>query len=189
MVSRKKALTQLLSDGGEGDFSNSFGFGHRQRPSTGSSTETVLYYPQPRSENIRQTSSSTLYRTDTDESSSPCAAVPQALSLPSRSTSATDFDSSVTQEAHWPLPDNLTEILNYQAKQYAQPKPKGSSFAQQARTQDRLFDPDFGAIYSHCTECDPSGGPTYVHDPEKRIQNRKLTLSPLVIASIRKILR
>lgn len=168
MVLHKKVAFQHTSDGSEGSSSRPFGPHHRL--SASSSAETVLHHPQTQKENARPTSSSTIYRTNTDESFLPRtviggpSGIPQVLGFTSRNTSATDFDASITQEANWPLPDSLAQVLSYQAKHYAPPKPKESSFAQQAQVQNRVFDPDHGPIYSHCTECDPSGGPTVRRD-------------------------
>ncbi|KAL9603835.1 MAG: hypothetical protein Q9219_000944 [cf. Caloplaca sp. 3 TL-2023] len=170
MTTLQKTSSQPSSDEGEGIFGHLFS--PHKRPSTGSSTETVLHHPQSQKENLPPTPGATSHRTNTKEPHLPrihvgCpSGIPQLLGFHTRRPSPTDFSPSVTQEANWQLPHDLGDVLKYQAKHYAPRKPKEKNFALQAQTQNRIFDPELGPIYSHCTECDPNGGPTDCQHPE-----------------------
>ncbi|KAL8738576.1 MAG: hypothetical protein Q9181_000627 [Wetmoreana brouardii] len=143
---------------------------HRRQEGSTTSTETVLHRPQTHRENVPPASNSALC--NTNESYLPRtviglpSGIPQVIGYPLRDPSATSFPPGTTQEANWPLPDSVSQGLKYQAKHYAPRTPQVSGFAKQSRITHHIFDPDFGPIYSHCTECDPSGGPTDCQHPE-----------------------
>ncbi|KAL8946558.1 MAG: hypothetical protein Q9222_007065 [Ikaeria aurantiellina] len=146
--------------------------GPQHRYSGGASTETVLHLPRTRDENTPPASQLILSRTSTNESAGPRTVVtvptgiPQVLGFHSGNASPTSFPTSVTQKPRWPLPDSVQNVLEYQAKQYAPSTPRERSFVKQTLTQNRVFDPEDGPIYSHCSECDPNGGPTDCQHPE-----------------------
>ncbi|KAL8715878.1 MAG: hypothetical protein Q9220_000545 [cf. Caloplaca sp. 1 TL-2023] len=146
--------------------------GPQHRCSGGASTETVLHSPQTPKGNTSPASQHTLSRSTTNESVGPRTVVtiptgiPQVLGFSSGNASTTSFPTSSTQEAGWRLPDSVRNVLQYQAKQYAPTTPRERSFVKQALTQSRVFDPEDGPIYSHCSECDSNGGPTDCQHPE-----------------------
>ncbi|KAL8666870.1 MAG: hypothetical protein Q9202_001110 [Teloschistes flavicans] len=137
-----------------------------------SSSETILHRPPTHKENVEPKSGWALFRSSSNESYLPrtVRGVPtgihQVIGFPLRGSSRDSFNSALTQEAHWPLPDSVVAGLKYQAERYALPQPRAFSFAAQLANANRVFDPDDGPIYSHCTECDPAGGPTDCQHPE-----------------------
>ncbi|KAL8933163.1 MAG: hypothetical protein Q9211_005929 [Gyalolechia sp. 1 TL-2023] len=153
--SKKKVTFQAPSDGTQG--SSSRLFSTESYSSSGSSTQTVIHHPQP---DLRPQPHlpRTVFRGPTG--------IAQVLGFPTGNTPPTHFQASITQQANWQTPDHLKEVAQYQTKRYAEPKPKEGSFEQQARKETHVFNPEHGTIYSGCTECDPSGGPTHCQHPE-----------------------
>ncbi|KAL8766076.1 MAG: hypothetical protein Q9209_007042 [Squamulea sp. 1 TL-2023] len=157
--------------------------GHSHNPSRSSSSETVLHHPPKfRQENFSPGASSglrwtnlnkpALSRTTTDKSDLPrrvvgiTSGISQVLGFPLRDAPKNCFDAHTTQTANWKLPEDISKTLKYQARQYAPTLPRERSFEQQDPTQLRSFDPKKGPIYSGCTQCDPTGGPTDCQHPE-----------------------
>lgn len=150
MTPNKKQVTfQVPSDDTQG--SSSRPVGQKTYSPSNSSTETVIHHPQPQRRTHSHWPSSVFQGP---------SGIGQVLGFPSKDTPATHFQASTTQEANWPTPGHLKEVANYQSKRYAEPQPKEGSFAQQAQKPTHVFDPEEGTIYSGCTECDPTGGPT-----------------------------
>ncbi|KAL8905028.1 MAG: hypothetical protein Q9207_002884 [Kuettlingeria erythrocarpa] len=102
----------------------------------------------------------------------------ESSSAPSRSHTAHNpahtFDISITQQANWELPESIKQVIDLQAKVYAEPKPKEASEETKARLAKHTPDSRDGTIYSQCNECDPNGGPTDCQHPEdpKEYNNR-----------------
>ncbi|KAL8860556.1 MAG: hypothetical protein Q9178_002908 [Gyalolechia marmorata] len=153
-----------------------------QSQSRTSSTETVLYYPKSASEDLLPGSSSglrwtatygpALSRVATDQSHLPPkvlrihSGISQVLGFPPRDAPLNCFDAQTTQISNWELPKNISNTLEYQARHYDPGLPRNRSYEQQALAQNRIFDPEKGLIYSGCTQCDPTGGPTDCQHPE-----------------------
>ncbi|KAL8902762.1 MAG: hypothetical protein Q9171_007604 [Xanthocarpia ochracea] len=149
-----------------------------QSKSRTSSTETVLYHPESSREDYLPGSSSglrwtttygpALSRVATDQSYLPPkvlrihSGISQVLGFPPRDAPLSCFDALTTQTANWKLPEDISKTLKYQARHYARHR----SYEQQALAQNRIFDPEKGSIYSGCTQCDPTGGPTDCQHPE-----------------------
>lgn len=149
------APKQTLGDStaGPSSSSSSHPFRPYHHPSAASSTDTVIHHPQDRKENVRPTPSPALYRTKTNEPPGLRTirvetGIPYVIGFPTRITSATDFDLSITQKPNWELPRSIRDVLDHQAKKYAEPKPKEASYEVQARKKNRCFDPDYGKHFS-----------------------------------------
>ncbi|KAI4198885.1 MAG: hypothetical protein LQ348_001963 [Seirophora lacunosa] len=144
---------------------------HCHQPSAASSTETVVYYPQPQKENVRAPSKSASRFINTNAPGGPRtvtvqSGIPLLLGFPTTDLCVTEFDTSITQKPHWSLPDHITQVLDHQKKRHGEPKPKEANFELQAKNRNRVFDPEHGKIYTHCNECDPNGGPTDCQHPK-----------------------
>ncbi|KAL8834602.1 MAG: hypothetical protein Q9170_003678 [Blastenia crenularia] len=180
MTSKKVSFRHYSSDSGIERISS--GLSPYHQPSAASSTETVIHHPQK--VDFPPGSHSALYRINSDDSYPPrtlsggASGIPQFLGFPARDTSATDFKPSITQQADWKLPNSLEHVLEYQAEKYAPPEPRQASFAEQSKIQTRIFDPDCGSIYNHCTACDENGGPTDCQHP-KDPKTYSLDLNPI----------
>lgn len=140
---------------------------HCHQPSAASSTETVVYYPQPQKENVRAPSKSASRFINTNAPGGPRtvtvqSGIPLLLGFPTTDLCVTEFDTSITQKPHWSLPDHITQVLDHQKKRHGEPKPKEANFELQAKNRNRVFDPEHGKIYTHCNECDPNGGARFL---------------------------
>ncbi|KAL8646184.1 MAG: hypothetical protein Q9226_006974 [Calogaya cf. arnoldii] len=149
--------------------------------SPSSSTETILHHPSlSQKEDFQSASTSgfrtTTYepplgRTSTNESDKShrvikiTSCLKQVLGFPPTDAPRTHFDAHLTQTPDWETPESISQTLQYQAKRYRPALPKERSFENQ-RPQDHVFDPNKGAVYSGCTQCDPAGGPTDCQHPE-----------------------
>ncbi|KAI4107333.1 MAG: hypothetical protein L6R37_001694 [Teloschistes peruensis] len=120
--------------------------------------ETVLHRPPTHKENLPPHLPSTIRGLP--------AGIHQVIGFPLRDTFRTSFNQAITQEANWPLPDSIVQGLKYQANRYEPPQPRVYTSAAQSAQTNQNFDPDDGNIYSQCSECDPSGGPTDCQHPE-----------------------
>ncbi|KAL8779455.1 MAG: hypothetical protein Q9213_006939 [Squamulea squamosa] len=157
--------------------------GYSHNPSRSSSSETVLHHPPKPPQEIFLPGASSglrwtnpdepaLSRTATNESDLPrrvvgiTSGISQVLGFPPRDAPQDCFDAHTTQTANWKLPEDISKTLKYQARHYAPSLPRERSFEQQESTQPRSFDPKKGPIYSGCTQCDPTGGPTDCQHPE-----------------------
>ncbi len=185
---RDKRLTMPSSEGKHlaGDLRNillstcssNHGHSHSRR----SSIETILHHPSlSRSDNHLPGSASGLHwthtdrpalsRTSTNKSDQSyrvieiTSCLKQVLGFPPIDAPPTHFDAHVTQTPNWKTPDNISNTIEYQTGRYSRALPKERSFENQ-RPQDRIYDPHKGAVYSGCTQCDPTGGPTDCQHPE-----------------------
>lgn len=122
-----------------------------------SSVETILHRPPTHTENLPPHLPSTIRGLP--------AGIHQVIGFPLRDTHRDSFNQAITQEANWPLPDSIVQGLKYQHNRYAPPQPRIYNSTVQSAQANRIFDPDDGTIYSHCSECDPSGGPTDCQHP------------------------
>ncbi|KAI4251908.1 MAG: hypothetical protein L6R42_008191 [Xanthoria sp. 1 TBL-2021] len=155
---------------------------HSHTHSRGSSTETILHHSSvSRNDNPLPGSTSGLRRTHTDKSAVSrtstnksdqshrvieiTSCLKQVLGFPPIDAPRTHFDAHVTQTPNWKTPDNISRTIEYQTRRYRRALPKERSF-ENRRPQDHIFDPDKGAVYSGCTQCDPTGGPTDCQHPE-----------------------
>ncbi|KAL8848028.1 MAG: hypothetical protein Q9221_006933 [Calogaya cf. arnoldii] len=149
--------------------------------SPSSSTETVLHHPSPSRKEDFQSASRSGLRTTTNEPPlgrtstndlekshrviQITSCLKQVLGFPPTDAPRTHFDAHLTQTPDWETPDSISKTLQYQAKRYRPALLKERSFENQ-RPQDHTFDPNKGAVYSGCTQCDPAGGPTDCQHPE-----------------------
>ncbi|KAL9576712.1 MAG: hypothetical protein Q9212_006873 [Teloschistes hypoglaucus] len=122
-----------------------------------SSAETILHRPPQHKENAPPHLPSTIRGLP--------AGIHQVIGFPLRHTHRDSFNQAITQEANWQLPDSIVSGLKYQANRYEPPQTPIYSSAAQSAQAKRTFDPDDGTVYSQCSECDPSGGPTDCQHP------------------------
>ncbi|KAL8966467.1 MAG: hypothetical protein Q9197_005961 [Variospora fuerteventurae] len=173
MASKKPVTAKHFSDKKPSSSSSLRSLGHCHRHSAASSTDTVIHLPPNQKENVRPTSKS-LRSNSAHSLATPGgprtvtvqSGIPLLLGFPTSDICATDFDTSITQEPHWELPDHITQVLDHQKKRHAEPKPKEANFELQAKNGNRIFHPEDGTIYTHCNECDPDGGPTDCQHPK-----------------------
>ena len=140
--------------------------------SANSSAETVIHRPQARQENVRPNSTPTVFISRGNgpnrgaEIGVP-SAIPLVVGYPIRDPYINSFDTSIPQEANWPTPEPIKHLVEYQGNRHNRDSgPRVASFAQQSQTANRVFDPEHGSIYGHCTDCSVEGGPTDCQHPK-----------------------